>query len=121
MAKFILPPVHEGKTMVLLDKYPFKDGVFTTNNASAMLMKTILCRDYECTLELDVVAEEGSNESTNAEGSLAVQSTKLGQAVINEDAALKAAEAEALKSIADEAEALKKVADEAKPATAKTK
>ena len=100
MAKFTLPEVHAGKTMVLLDKYPFTDGVFVTNNAAALKMKAILCRDYECTLELD--PETAQSPVSSDDSSLSVESTKLGvQSVAKVEepkAELKAADTKAAKA-----------------------
>lgn len=77
MAKFKLPEVHAGKSMILLDRYPFVDGEMRVSNADALKMAPVLVRLYECSVEMDV---EVAIPQPVVEGSLGVNSTKNGEA-----------------------------------------
>lgn len=79
----------EGKTVVILDKYSFVDGQMHVNSTDALLMQRILCGHYGAELTFEDVAQEATAPKGDAVGSLAVQSTKLGQTLgeqINESA-----------------------------------
>lgn len=75
MAKFILPESVKQRTQVILEKFPFVDGVFNTNNSYAQKVKLQLCRDYGCTLELDTEMNEDKVQLD--ETSLASNVTKV--------------------------------------------
>lgn len=75
---FTLTGPLEGKTMVILEKYSFVDGKMEVSQTDALLMRTILCNHYACDLNfVEVKSEEVAG--SEAEGSLAVASTKHGQ------------------------------------------
>lgn len=117
MGVFTLGGPHAGKSMVILEKYPFTDGVFKTPAQFAPLMRRMLVEYYGCTLtyEGDDSAEQVEDDG---EGSLAVNSTRgrtEGQRMMDQDlnakflAAKKIEDDEAL--LADQRELEREIAD----------
>ncbi len=73
---FTLQGPLKGKTMAILDKYPFKDGVFKTQPHNAILMAAILCGSYGCALTYEGSDEVVEAEDGDGEGSLSINSTR---------------------------------------------
>lgn len=73
---FKLQGPHEGKTMVILDKYPFVDGVFKTQPHNALLMSAILCGSYGCSLSYEGSDQVEESRDGDEEGSLSIKSTR---------------------------------------------
>ena len=125
MARITLPEVHCGKTMTLLDRYQFINGVMTVSNEEAKKMAPMLVRFYECTVEFDTVSVNSELKESESDGSLTVSATKgLTTTVTEEDLAKEMAEFEAAKAklAADEAadEAAAKLAADKAAAETKT-
>lgn len=77
---FTLQGPLEGKTLVILDKYSFVDGKMHVSETDAILMRQILCNHYGCDLAFEQV-EAQESQTDVGEGSLAVESTKLGKTI----------------------------------------
>lgn len=115
MAKFTLHGPNAGKTMTILDKYHFVDGVYQATNADALKQKTILCEFYSCSLELD--PEVQVTEQGDPDTSLSASVTKAGGL----DEAAKAKLAEEAAKVAEAAKAAEaaKTAETTKTASTK--
>lgn len=79
---FTLVGPNEGRTMVILEKYPFTNGVFKTPAVYAPLMARMLVPYYSCVLsyEGDDNVPSVEDETVGDDASLAVSSTR-GQTV----------------------------------------
>ena len=113
IARFKLTGEQAGQSLVINDRYEFKDGVHERNEDDGKLLENILCGYYGCTLEW-VDDTPAVAADSNAAPSLAKSET---------DAAAKAkADAEAAaKAKADEEAAAKAKADAEAAAKAKAK
>ncbi len=78
---FTIKGPYEGKTMVVLERYPFTNGVFKTPAHYAPLMARILCEYHGCELTYEGGDEDEALKESDGDGSLAVSSTKGGLTV----------------------------------------
>lgn len=59
MEQFILTGPHKGKSLLLNNRYEFKDGVLTTDAETAEKIAPILCGYYSCERKkLEVIEEK---------------------------------------------------------------